>query len=198
MSNIYKIFNLNDDFTLNELKNAYTNIKKNIQNNYNSLDSYDKEILFEKYKELYETAKCLLRERDNKRKYINTRNQIRLMQNQYDKLDLFNKLYDFNILNKSNLFEKMDKIFDKIDTKTSTNTYSYNSSYKSILNPDGSNTVIETKTENKNGEKSNIINAYKKMPDGKIVPFSSSEIEQLQLMQNSNTNKKIKQIKNKN
>jgi hypothetical protein len=209
MSNIYKIFNLNDDFTLEELKDAYINLKKNIKNNYNFLEFHDKEILFEKYKELYETAKYILRERDNKRKHIDI-NQFKLMQNQHDKLNLLNKLYDFDILNrknlllferKSNLFDKMDKIFDKIDRSinTSTNTYSYNSSYKSILNPDGSNTVIETKTENKNGEKNDFINAYKKMPNGEIVPFSSSEIKQIQLMQNSNTNKfnkKINQIKN--
>ena len=68
----------------------------------------------------------------------------------------------------------------KSNSNIKSQVYSYASSYRSTTNPDGSRTIIESKSESKNGDKKKTINAYKKMSDGKIIPLSEDEMKQIE------------------
>ena len=106
----------------------------------------------------------------------------------FDRFDRFDRFFD-NLnastqLNSTQLnstqSDQSDQSSQPNQKRPNVNIYSYSSSYKSTLNEDGSRTIIESKAENKNGEKNNIINAYKKMPNGEVVQFTEDEMKQLQ------------------
>jgi hypothetical protein len=71
-----------------------------------------------------------------------------------------------------------------INSNGTSQVYSYSSSYSSKTNPDGSRTIVEHKTESTNGDKKKTINAYKKMPDGRVVNLNEDEMKQLEKMSN--------------
>jgi len=184
MSNIYKVFNLNNDYTLEDLKRSYNNIKNKLINDDHKSD-IEKEILLDKYKQLYRQAKQIFKQNQYyKLSKLDNDSEIESEQIYLDnKLDVFNRfgINQFNHVN--NLLNSFNdnKIssFNRSD-KQNISTYSYSSSYESKLNNDGSKTVIESKYENKNGDKKNIINAYRKMPNGEIVKFSENEMRELE------------------
>ena len=51
MPNIYKVFNLRNDFSLEELKSSYNNLLNELNNK--QMSDIDKEILTDRYKQLY-------------------------------------------------------------------------------------------------------------------------------------------------
>lgn len=98
-----------------------------------------------------------------------------------------------NLLNMDN--SELNNSVNSVNSTNSTNSntrsqvYSYSSSYRSTSNPDGSRTIIKSKSESKNGDKNKTINAYKKMPDGKTIPLTEEEMKQIE---NSNHNGLLK------
>jgi hypothetical protein len=202
MPNIYKVFGLNNDFSLDELKNSYNNLINQLNNDL-AKSEIEKEILLDKYKQLYKEAKFLYKQNqyDKLRKLDGeTENQQinlfdRIDNNRINRFNLantygfgnnsfdsFNDLFNYEL----NRFNRIDNFFDNLDQQTQSNikTYSYGSSYKSTLNDDGSKTIIESKYENKNGEHNKVLNAYKKMANGEVVQFTEDEMKELEKEQN--------------
>ena len=147
MVNYYKFFDLNENFTKLDLKNAY---QKKL-NNLESLNLSDNDKIFyaEQIYNLYKKAKNDYYFRNN-------------LHTNY--LPIFPS---FSILD--NYFNNLEKVFDK------TNSYSYSKqkTYQEKINEDGSKTIYETIKTNKNGEEQITKNAYKKNLNGKIeqIPY---------------------------
>lgn len=126
MSNIAKLFNLKDDFSMKDLYDAYK--RKIIEIENNSLSDIDKYLLKIVYRKYYNRA-------------------------QND--ELFNRklMIDYN----------------------GVNTMYHSHSFKSSTNKDGVETVYETNEEIKDGKKNKTINAFKRYPDGKVIPINIKE-----------------------
>lgn len=204
MPNIYKVFNLGNDFTLEELKLSYNNLLNEL--NEKQMSEVEKEILTDRYKQLYKEAKHVYKQNQYyKLSKLDDETESRL--DLFDRFDRFDRHDRYGLFNNFlsplnrfvdhfDKFDRFDRFFDNLNASThqnqsnqssqynqsrqNVNMYSYSSSYKSTLNEDGSRTIIESKAENKNGEKNNIINAYKKMPNGEVVQFTEDEMKQLQ------------------
>jgi hypothetical protein len=200
MPNIYKVFNLKDEFSLEELKSSYNNLLNKLNNK--QMSDIDKEILTDRYKQLYKEAKHVYKQNQYyKLSKLDDDSESRIdLFDRFDRFDRFTGFDRFNnflspLNNFVDHFDRFDRFFDNLNvqnqqnqqnqSRPNVNMYSYSSSYKSTLNEDGSRTIIESKAENKNGEKNNIINAYKKMPNGEVVQFTEDEMKQLQ---NNNLN----------
>lgn len=132
MSNIIKLFNLKNNYSMKELSDAYKRKILEIENN-NSLADIDQYLLKTTYKKYYNRAR-------------------------YD--DFFN----------FNLFDHQ-RLLDHIGSNT---TY-HSRSYKSITNKNGLETVYETKEEIKDGKKNKTAKAFKRYPDGKVIPIDVKE-----------------------
>jgi hypothetical protein len=104
----------------------------------------EKQLLANQYTELYRLGKNKFYQRTQHRNPIN---------------NIFDNLFNMPLLT--------------IPSNSINNVYSYKSSYKSKLNNDGSTTIMESKSEIKNGEKKDIINSYKRLPDGTIIPLNN-------------------------
>lgn len=207
MKSISKIFNISEDYTLEQLKSSYISIIENLSKS--NLSDIEKDLLSEQYKKLYKQGKQLYLERitydtelesneinlfdkfemipynyynqnqNQNQNHNHNLNQIRRFQDKFSKFD--------------NYFEQMANKFDKSNLDIKSQVYSYSSSYKSKLNSDGSRIIIESKSESKNGDKKNTINAYKKMSDGKIIPLTEDEMKQIKnsnYIQNHDDDKK--------
>jgi hypothetical protein len=104
----------------------------------------EKQLLANQYTELYRLGKNKFYQRTQHRIPIN---------------NIFDNLFNMPLLT--------------MPSNSINNVYSYKSSYKSKLNNDGSTTIMESKSEIKNGEKKDIINSYKRLPDGTIIPLNN-------------------------
>lgn len=155
MNNQYiKIFNLTENYTLEELKKALI-IKVNSIKNNNTLNVYEKNMIINKYQEYYKILK------NNKlNNNQNNSNQISLTNHPFissffnfnnDSQDVFNRLKDFNSKNGENYY------------------YSYSSS--SMMNNNGDRTFIKSSNEDINGKKKNYIEGYKIDKDGNKIPL---------------------------
>jgi hypothetical protein len=141
---VSQIFNIPENYSLEDLKISYKNIIDNLLVSQRS--NIEKQLLANQYKELYRIGKEQFYQRNNQ--------QINLFSN-----NIFDNLFNMPQIN--------------MPSNSINNVYSYQSSYKSKLNSDGSTTVMESKTEIKNGEKKDTINNYKRMPDGTIIPLNN-------------------------
>lgn len=151
MLNAHNVFNINDNFTIDELKNAYITKYNQIETN-ESLSQFDKSSLKNTYHNYYKYYKKL---REN-HPIVNT--------SQSDEFSTyFNRYYD--ILN------DMHKLLnDKINDLDNINTHSSNYKQK-IIDENGIETVYEI-IENKNNNKLTCDKkAYKLYPNGYIEPI---------------------------
>jgi hypothetical protein len=164
---ISQVFGVPNDYNLEQLKSSYINIIEKLSKSDKTI--LEKELLLEQYKKLYTEGKELFY-------YRNIKNNNNIVPHN-----------DF--LNHHNQFTQINNYFKQIESKllsdfNNSNVFSFSKSYNSTLNPDGSYSVIERNSESKNGKKNNIIKAYKKMPDGKIIPFTQEQLEQLKQLKN--------------
>lgn len=148
MNNQYiKIFNLTENYTLQELKKAFIIKVETIKNN-NTLDIHEKNIIINNYQKYYKILKSLKEKNSNK----NFNNQTGLINHpflssffNYDSFD------DFNSKNEGNYY------------------YSYTSS--SMMDNNGDKRFIKSSSEDINGNKKNYIEGYKIDKDGNKIPL---------------------------
>lgn len=176
---IKKVFGVPEDYNLEQLKSSYINIVEKLSKS--DKTQIEKELLFEQYKKLYQEGKELYYLKNN-----NTNNQFNPYQQIIKMNNYFNQL-------ESKIFSEFNN-FNNFNKNMKTNMYSSSKSYSSKLNPDGSISVIESKSESSNGKNNNVLKAYKKMPNGKIIPFTEEEMKKLNL-KNEIKNKKYLIIK---
>ena len=174
MPNILQVFNIQENYTLEELKKSYLNIIENLSKSNNT--QIEKDLLLDQYTKLYKQAKQLCIERTSLD--IDTESNNFLSIRNRNRNNMFNSFFLNNVFGE--MINKTNKI-DNINYKNP-QIYSYSSSksYSSKINPDGSSTIIESKSESKNGSNNKTINAYKKLPNGKIVPLSDKELKQIE------------------
>lgn len=171
---IQKVFRVPEDYNLEQLKSSYINIVETLSKS--DKTQIEKELLFEQYKKLYYEGKQLYYWKNN-----NIANQFNPHQRIMEMNNYFNKI-------ESKLFSELNNLNKYPNAKT--NMYSSSRTYSSKLNPDGSTTIIESKSESSNGKNNNILKGYKKMPDGKVIPLGEEEMKKINQMN------QIKQIKN--
>jgi len=198
--NISDVFNIPKDYTLEQLKDSYVKLVNNILNS--DRIKIEKDMLINQYKLLYIRGKELF----IKKLSIETDIEANYNINNTKDYSLHNRLkYKNPNIKLNDLFynslQNFDNVFNEITNNfenrlSPVQKYSYSTFYKSTTNSDGSQTIIESKSESNNGDKKRIINAYKKMPDGKIIPFTEDEIKQIDNDINNNNN--YKYIKNDN
>jgi hypothetical protein len=213
MPSISKVFNIAENYSLEELKNSYINIIENLSKSDRS--EIEKDLLSEQYKKLYKQGKKLYLERVTFETDIEANDNSNELYDRFDRHDRFGfgdlgswdpfiiSSYPYTYGNSRNIsrryndpFSRFDNVYGEmmnqmnqihqmnIESNSNSNiksqVYSYSSSYRSTTNPDGSRTIIESKSESKNGDKKKTINAYKKMSDGKIIPLSEDEMKQIE------------------
>lgn len=197
---ISKVFGVPEDYTLEQLKKSYINIMDNLYKS--DRTEVEKELLANQYKQMYKQGKQIYlykvsmdTDAEMSTNYGNSNN----VSNELDLFDRFERMHE-NALGYSNRirrtynpFSMFDNVFRDLESNKSNNlgkknsnsqVYSYSSSYSSNTNPDGSRTIIERKSETKNGDKKQSINAFKKMPDGKTIPLTEDEMKQLEKFTN--------------
>ena len=183
MSEISKVFNIPENYNLEELKNSYVNILKKLSKSENK-SKIEKKLLSDQYTKLYYEGKQLY---NNKTTVPNLYNGDDKMQelaiynpseNITKQFFGFNKTFD-NILSQFDEMSIKNSQFDKLGENNKSQVYTFSSMTKSSSNPDGSVTVINSKSESKNGDKKNLLNAYKKLPDGKIIPLTDGELKKI-------------------
>ena len=209
MVSIIEVFNIPLDYTLEQLKSSYLSIiEKLSKSNNSSIEKYllteQYKKLYKYGKQLY-LERMLTEFEQNEKNKPNESNEFddsTNLHDQFNKMTLGNiDIFDMepfrnscskptNTIKYPNSFEKFNNVFGQMMNLTSNSisnsipnsrsrVYSYSSSYKSTSNPDGSRTVVESKSELKNGDKKNTLNAYKKLSNGKVIPLTSEEIEQM-------------------
>jgi hypothetical protein len=181
---IIKVFNISENYSLEELKKSYIDI---IDKLYQSdKTQVEKDLLYDQYKKLYLKGKQIYfyRERINENSY-DFANRIRRI---YNPLSMFDKMIENFTLDKN--YSNIPNTNTNTNTTTNTNynvyshLHSQSSSYISNTNPDGSKTVIKKETRITNGDENKTIDFYKILPDGKKVPLSLDEIKQLNKFSN--------------
>lgn len=189
---ISKVFGISNNYTLEQLKIAYINIIEKLSKS--DKTQVEKELLYEQYNKLYKQGKQLFINRMSIDTYNESYKQNQISLNNFSLFDSVDRMNTFGYNNNqdliSNPFTKFDKIFKNVSKQLINNTnpnsnqsnqvYSYASSYKSSTNPDGSITIIESKSETNNDKKNNIIKAYKKLNNGKIIPLTEDEMKQIE------------------
>lgn len=184
---VNNVFNIPEDYTLEQLKKSYVTI---IDNLYKSNKTHlEKKLLNNQYKQMYNKGKQMYFDKNNTNEFNSLNNFNKIHENTFDFSDRIRRTYNNPFFMFNNIFN--DLKFNQINQHNQTNqsnlnsqVYSYSSSYSSNINPDGSKTIIEKKYESTNGDKKKIINAYKKMPDGKTIPLTENEIKQLEKFSN--------------
>lgn len=207
---VSKVFGVPEDYTLEELKKSYIDIIENLLKS--DRTQVEKDLLTDQYKKLYHRGKQMYLERVSMETdveypsnyvsnypYYSSYGSISYDNSHSNELDLFDKfdrMFDGNyglserMRRRYNPFSMFDNIYSQMDKQinqnmnqnSNTKVYSYSSSYSSKTNPDGSTTFVEKKSESTNGDKKKTINAWKKMPDGKIVNLSDDEMKEITKM----------------
>jgi hypothetical protein len=198
---INRVFGIPEDYTLEQLKKSYIDTIQNLLNS--DRTQLEKDLLSDQYKKMYYKGKQLYLDRvsmETDAEYPNYYQNSNNYQNnnELELYDRFDRMFDNsfglrrNLMRSYNPFSMYDNIFTQLDKQTKQNlnynknaqVYSYSSSYSSKTNPDGSKTIVEHKTEMTNDDKKKTINAYKKMPDGKVINLNDDEIKQLEKISN--------------
>ena len=194
---VSEVFGVPKDYTLEQLKKSYIDIMENLLKS--DRTKVEKDLLADQYKKLYHKGKQMYLQRVSAETDIEYSYNSYPNQNQLDLFDKFDRMIDGSYgLSKrmqeynpftmfDNMYSRMNKYTDKytdqhMNQHANTKVYSYSSTHSSKINPDGSTTVIEKKTESTNGNKKKTINAWKRMPDGKIVNLSDDEMKELTKM----------------
>ena len=198
---INRVFSVPEDYTLEQLKKSYIEIIENLyKSNKNQIE---KDLLVNQYKYMYKLGTQQYWEKQSIDADIEFPNNL-LTHSNYsfghngnDELDLFDRFenmqensfgYSNRIRRTYNPFSIFDNVFRNIETNcysnSNSNVYSYSNSYSSNTNSDGSQTIIDRKYESTNGDNKHTINAYKKMPDGKITPLTEDEMKPLDKFSN--------------
>jgi hypothetical protein len=185
MPSIYEVFNIPKDYNLDQLKKSYINIIENLSKS--DRNQIEKGLLAEQYKRFYKLGKKEYFDRmyqeDTDVEYYQNNNLFdrfdRLGFGELSIFDPFGRNFQDPFVRINSVFNEMNKNMYNTDYNNS-KVYSYSSSYRSTSNNDGSTTIIELKSENKNGEKNKTINAFKKSSDGKIIPLSEDEMKQIE------------------
>lgn len=185
---VSKIFNIPENYTLEQLKISYIDIMNNLFKS--DRTEIEKNLLANQYKHNYEKAKKIYFNKlnmNNKNNFLNQSTYSNTNFNNFEELDYVNKFDRINensfvfgdrIRRTYNPFSMFDDVFKNFESNQS-NIYSYSNSYVSNSNPDGSRTIIEKKSESNNGDKKQTINAFKKMPNGESIPLTQEEMKQL-------------------
>jgi hypothetical protein len=194
---VNRVFGISEDYTLEQLKKSYFDTMEKLLNSERT--QVEKDLLSDQYKKLYYKGKQLYLDKismESDLEYTNHYQIPNVHSNGLELYDRFDKIFDNNFglrrnsMSSYNPFSMDDNIFtqlnnqSKLYSNSNSQVYSYSSSYSSKTNLDGSKTIIEYKSESTNGDKKKTTNAYKKMPDGKIVNLSEDEIKQLERMSN--------------
>lgn len=200
---VSKVFGVPEDYTLEQLKKSYIEIVDNLCKS--DRTEVEKKILANQYKHIYKIGKKqyvdkISMEIDTEIPNHNYSTNNREL-NLFDRFGRFETMYNNSIGLPNrvsyNPFMMFDNVYNNIDSNLYNNSnfntnlnsknskvYSYSSSYSSNYNPDGSQTVIERKSESKNGDKKQTVNAYKKMPNGDTLPLTEDEMKQLEKITN--------------
>lgn len=185
---VSKIFNIPENYTLEQLKISYIDIMNNLFKS--DRTEIEKNLLANQYKHNYEKAKKIYFNKlnmNNKNNFLNQSTYSNTNFNNFEELDYVNKFDRINensfifgdrIRRTYNPFSMFDDVFKNFESNQS-NIYSYSNSYVSNSNPDGSRTIIEKKSESNNGDKKQSINAFKKIPNGESIPLTQEEMKQL-------------------
>lgn len=161
--NFKELFGLKDSFTKAELKNALLKKLQYIDNL--NISPLDKKLLIESVYLEYNKAKQYLLSLDN------------YQTKQSNQIKQFNPIEHYNYIarQQQELFKQFDNILNtKMDmiipeSKSFTKSLGKSYSMQSVLNPDGTTTVIETTNNMINGKSDKKINTYKISLDGKKI-----------------------------
>ncbi len=180
-----ELFGLKDNFTKDELKQAF--IKKVSRIDKLDIDPVEKQLLLREYHKYYNVGKQYLLHKKN---YYsgnpysgNPYSGNPYSDNPYSTLQqtIFNPIEFFNniSLRQNNLLRQFDNLIledsDLINSPNLTNSFGSSYSMKSILNPDGSRTIIETTNKLTNGKSDKKINSYKIDNKGNKTPIHLSQ-----------------------
>jgi len=152
MSLSYKtVLELQDNYTINQLNQAYWNKINKISSN--NLSDIDKHIYVETLKRYYDLAVDEL----HRRRFFN-----------FD-IDLI------DLIRLNNMKESLSSQLSSQQQSSSNTIYSSSTSYKEKLMPDGSKIVLNESVSNNNGEITKNTNSYRRLANGATEPLEFNE-----------------------
>lgn len=170
-TNYFKLFNLKENYTMDDLKKSFNSKISIIENM--SINDVDRQILMDKYIYEYKLAKKNLNNK-NKSNY----NNFSSVEN-----ELINPFFGFDNMNfiENNLKKLLNNNFSEQQFMNSSNGNTFNSSYgksymmSSITNPDGTTTVLEKDNLYNNGKTDSKTFSYKLDKNGNKIPVEYDE-----------------------
>lgn len=185
MSDYYNLFNLNYNYTKDELNNAYHNKLNEINNS--NLSSIDKTFLLQQYNKHYNRAsKDLLNKQYRELSLLNYNRRLFEFDPFFDNSLQYTKPFS-HLENTISLLEETlsleDSIFNRFknidnilrtsnDLLRENNIYSSTRSYNEKTLDDGSRLILETTKTNNNGNIEEKSVSFKKLKDGSTEPIS--------------------------
>ncbi len=161
--NFFELFGLKKNFTKEELKNglmAKINMIEKL-----GITPIDKKFLLEQYYEQYNLAKSYLA------KSYPIKNQLMITPEEH--FSSIHNSYNHMIRQFQQLNTSFTDLENKPDVKSNVFTQSY--SYQSVLNPDGTRTVLESKNKVDNGKSDRKTNSYIIDSQGNKKPIQLDE-----------------------
>jgi hypothetical protein len=169
--NFIELFGLKPNYTREELKIALLQ-KINIIEKSN-MTPIDKKFLLEKYYEQYNIGK----------NNLETKVKLELKQanllNPKNHFDFIKKQHSHMLKQFDELGSQLTQIGTEPDSKSKSNVYSRTYSYQSVLNPDGTKTVVESKNLYDNGKSDKKTQSYIIDAQGNKRPISLSEPQKI-------------------
>jgi len=155
MDNYIKFFNLQNNFTKNDLDIAADNKFKEVYT-YNLPKEYEK-IIIKKIYEMYDKAN----------------HDLSLINSSNHDLSLINSSnHDLSLINSSNNPFILNPFNNCLLNKNSNGThYSTSKSSSQVLQADGSILIKEIIKQNNNGKIVETLKTFKKLPNGQIIPL---------------------------
>ncbi len=182
--NFKELFGLKDNYNKEELKQAF--IKKVTRIDKMDIEPAEKELLLREYQKQYHRAKDYLAYNNNFSGFTGL-TDLTIRPTNPNFSGIFNPIEYFNNITKQHnkFFKQFDNFIDdvsgrpNISEKNNFQTKSFGTSYsmKSVLNPDGSRTIIETTNKINDGKSDKKINSYKLDVNGKKIPIDLSQAQ---------------------
>jgi len=115
MPSIYKVFNLNENFTLEELKKSYISLVDDL--NKSNMTQIQKDLLTDQYKKLYKYGKELYKKNVDSDQEDQEYNNDIMTRSLYDRFDHFDNIFGLRPFSIQDPFVKFDKVFNQMRNK---------------------------------------------------------------------------------
>ena len=170
------VFNLTEDFTMEDLNQAYDDKLKNARKSIRN--EIDRQLYLDSLAKYYEEARRDLYHSQSENDMFNT-----AFNSSFDSFSQFegNDMFNSSFSTFPSIFRNMENMMNRTFSNINNNVYSNSTSYSEKTLQDGSRLIVENNTTNKNGDLRRNTSSYRRLKDGRTEPVEYEEaMKQLQ------------------